>query len=414
MPPGRHRLWLASELMYPELTSTGYYVSAIARAMAERASVDVVCAQPTYAARGTRAPAEEAWEGVTIRRVRGTTFDKNRLAGRLLNMLSFSVSALAVLLRRVRSGDVVLVLTNPPTLPLLAAVACAWRGARLVVLVHDLYPDTLVAVTTATERALVVRAWRRVTAWLFARASHIVVVGRDMARRLASHHPDVEARIVVIPNWGETGTIRPCATAGRALRAEHGLDGRFVVMYAGNLGRPNDLESLVEAAARLRADGRFRFVFVGSGAKVPWLQTTVRTRGLDSIVLLGPRPRAEQEAFLNACDLAVVPFVGGMWGAAVPSRLYNFMAAGKPIVGIVEPGSEVDLVITETGTGWVTPPHDAEALVTVLLDAASDPARLQAMGARARAAAETAYDGRASLAAYAALLEPLLDAGPAQ
>ena len=87
------RLLIASELMYPEMTSTGYYVSAIARDLAATVSVTVVCGQPTYSARGTRAPRQELWHGVEIRRCWGTTFDKNRVLGRLANMATFGVSA---------------------------------------------------------------------------------------------------------------------------------------------------------------------------------------------------------------------------------------------------------------------------------------------------------------------------------
>lgn len=407
---GERRLWIASELMYPELTSTGFYVSAIAEHLAARQrQVHVVCAQPTYAARGTRAPAVERWRGVVIRRAPGTTLNKNTLPGRLANLLTFSASSVFLLLGHLRRGDVVLVLTNPPTLPLVVALACWWRRGRFVVLIHDLYPDTLLAVTRATESSWVVRAWRRMNQALLFRAAHVIVVGRDMQERVTRHYPRVAGKISVIPNWGEVAAIHPEPRAGNRMLSEHGLSGHFVVLYAGNLGRPNDLATIVEAAARLRDDPRFRFVFVGAGVKHRWLAGTIAARQLSNVLVLGPKPREQQQDFLNGCDVGVVPFVAGMWGVAVPSRLYNFMAAGKPVIGIAERGSEIDLVIRETGAGWVTAPHDGDGLLSALLDAAANPAELRSMGLRARRAAEACYDGRQALSAYASTLEALLD-----
>ncbi len=402
------RVVVASELMYPELTSTGYYVSAIARELATAAPVTVLCGQPTYAARGTRVPRREIWQGVEIRRCWGTTFDKNRVLGRLANMTTLGVSSFVAALRTLGPGDVVLVFTNPPVLPALVALACRVRGATYVPIIHDHYPDLLVAAAGVSEHSPLVRLLRRANRWLFAGARRIVVVGRDMKARLAGHYPGVEAKVDVYPNWAEAEAVRPASRDGNALLAGLGLTQAFVLMYAGNLGRPQELETLLAGAARLAADPRFHLLVVGDGARRPWLEAAIRDRGLRNVTVLGPRPRQEQQQFLNACDLGLVTLVRGMWGVSVPSRLYNFLAAGKPILGVVEPGSEVDLVIREDAVGWSTPPGDVEGFVAAVRAAAASPEQLAAMGARARQAADRAYSGPTSLARYRALATALL------
>lgn len=393
-------MWIASELMYPETTSTGYYVTAIAQALAADGPVTVLCGQPTYLARGTRAPRAERWHGVDIRRCAGTTFDKNRLPGRLANMATLTTSIGWAALRGVRRGDLAVVLTNPPTLPFFVAAACRVRGCRYVLLIHDQYPDTLVATTSLSDDAWSVRLMRRMNRWLFAGASRIVVVGRDMQARIERQYPSVATPIDVIPNWAESETVRPADRAENALLRELGLTDRFVALYAGNLGRPNDIETIVHAAERLRDEPRFHFLFVGAGARQPALERAVRDLGLRNVTLAGTRPREAQHDFLNAGDVAVVPFVAGMLGVAVPSRLYNVLAAGTPVIGIVESGSEVDQVIREEGVGWVTPPGEVEPFVAALREAAADPERLAGMARRARQAAEDRYSGGPSLDAY--------------
>ncbi|MEZ5316627.1 MAG: glycosyltransferase family 4 protein, partial [Vicinamibacterales bacterium] len=186
------------------------------------------------------------------------------------------------------------------------------------------------------------------------------------------------------------------------------LTERFVLLYAGNIGWPQELETLLAAAGRLGDDPRFHFLVVGDGARRAWFETEVRARGLRNVTLLGPRPRSDQQVFLNACDVGLVTLVRGMWGVSVPSRLYNFLAAGKPVLGLVEPGSEVDQVIREEGIGWSSPPGDVDRLVAAVREAASDGPRLAEMGVRARRAAERSYTGAPSLAYYRRLVTTLL------
>ena len=103
------------------------------------------------------------------------------------------------------------------------------------------------------------------------------------------------------------------------------------------------------------------------------------------------RPRREQADFLNACDVGVVALCRGMYGVSVPSRTYNIMAAGRPVLAIVEPRSEIARMVEEEGAGWVVPPGDAEQLAQTILALAGDRQALRRAGQRARHAAETTY-----------------------
>ena len=149
--------------------------------------------------------------------------------------------------------------------------------------------------------------------------------------------------IDVIPNWAELDSVSPMPRSENTLLKELGLEDKFVFLYAGNMGRPNDLESIIEAAARLIDRPEFHFIFLGNGAKLSWLEETVSTRKLKNVTILPPSPRSKQIVFLNACDVALVTLVKKMKGVSMPSRTYNIMAAGKPILAIAEKGSELDL-----------------------------------------------------------------------
>ena len=401
----RRRLWVISELYAPEETSTGYVLTRIAEALAEDFEVGVLCGQPTYSARGTRAPVRELRNGVRVRRCAGTTLDKNRLWGRLINFATAGTSMFVNALRKIRRHDVVLVVTNPPLLPFLTVLAARIRGAHSVLLVHDVYPDVMVATGMIRAGSIWERLGSRLNGWLYRTVDRVIVLGRDMAilaqRKMAraTWH-----RIEVIPNWADTDSIVPEPKSSNALLHELGTGDAFVVQYAGNMGRPNDLDVLVEAATRLRADASVRLVLLGSGARRRRLELDVRERGLGNVVLLPPRPRSEQQLFLNACDVAVVSLVRGMMGIGVPSRLYNILAAGRPVIVISEAESEAALVVREIDAGWVVAPGDVDGLLAVIGAARRDPDRLREMGARARRAAEDRFSFDKVIADYRRVL----------
>lgn len=400
----KQRLWLICELYYPEVNATGHYITQIGTGLADRFDVCVICAQPNYLSKGIRAPKLDRHEGVEIRRVWSTTLNKDVLPFRLINMLTIGASMFVRSLMSFRRGDKVLVVTAPPSLPYTTALASLLNGASYTVLLHDLYPDILVAVGKTSAGSLLSRINERANRWLYKRASRLIVVGRDMKKRVAGKFSGIEDKIEIIPNWADLAAIEPTERAANALLLELGISGKFVLMYAGNIGHPTDIETIIDAADLLRNDETIHFVFVGSGAKKPWLERQVADLGLSNVSVLGQRPREEQNVFLNACDVALVALIPGMVGTAMPSRTYNILAAGKPIIALTEPGSELSMVIEEECVGWHLPPRDPTALVAAIREAMSDRERLTGMRVRAREAATAKYSPGSAVERYADVL----------
>lgn len=397
-------MWILSELYHPEETSTGWIMTGIAEGLATRFEVKVLCSQPTYAARGTRAPTVEVRGGVEIRRCASSTLDKNRLALRALNVLSLSASIFYQALRRFRRRDLVLVVTNPPALPFLAAVAGWARGAPCVLLIHDVYPEALVAAGLLRRGGWGERLISRATRLLYRRMARVITLGRDMSALVAEKCPGVADRIVTITNWADSEMVHPRSRSGNGMLRELGLTEQFVLQWAGNMGRTHALEEVVAAAERCRDSG-VHFLFAGAGAKKPWLEAEVARRRLPNVTIVPNQPRASSEVFLNACDVALLAVVPGMAGVSVPSRMYNILASGKPMIAMADPSSEVARVIEEEGVGWVVPIGDVEGLVAAIRDARSDPSALAAMGRNARRAAERTYSLASVMAQYVRLVE---------
>lgn len=405
-PIGKGRLWIVTELYYPEETSTGYYLTRLAEHLIDDFEVKAICGQPNYSRRGTRAPKREFHKNVEIFRASSTTLDKNVIFFRLVNMATLGITILILSLRHFRRGDRVLVVTTPPVLPFMAAAASLFRGSAYTLLIHDNYPEILVAVGKAKAGSLFVSLADRFNRWLFKYAAKIIVVGRDMVDLVARKSDGLDVPIVYIPNWAELETVEPLARAQNPLLKELGLNDKFVFLYAGNMGFPNDIESIVECADRMQTDKRIHFIFLGNGVKRKWLSKEVEKRRLSNVTLLDPRPRSDQIQFLNACDVGLVSLVDRMKGVSMPSRTYNILAAGKPILAVTEPESELSLVISETNAGFVVPPDHPDQLVqTIGRFLRMDAIEISEMGERARNAAVTRYSIDVAVESYRSALK---------
>ncbi len=383
------KLYIVSELYYPEDTSTGYFLTKIAEGLAIDRDVAVLCSQPTYSQRGMNAPRFEMRNGVSILRSWGTRLNKDILPLRILNFLTISFSLLCAGLWNVRSGEKVLVVTNPPILPFLIMLVCRLKRAELVLLVHDVYPEVLAAAGMIQSNSVSFRLVQRCVRWLYRGVALVVVLGRDMANLAATKCDPRKVR--VIPNWADLEEVSPESIGvENPLRNACGLRDSFVVQYCGNMGRTHGLECLLHAAGRAMPDTHY--LLIGSGARKEWLKRQITVLGLSNVTVLPRCPRERLSEYLNACDLAVISFLAGMNGVSVPSRMYNVMAAGRPILAIADTSSELAMVVTEERIGWVVAPGDIDGIVRAVDEARTNPALLRDMGIRARKVVEEKYN----------------------
>ena len=217
--------------------------------------------------------------------------------------------------------------------------------------------------------------------------------------------PDPVDRIRVIPNFVDTERIRPRDPEAGTYRAEYGLVGKKVVMYAGNVGFSQSLD-LVLAAARALADRpEVAFVINGGGSARADLQQ--QASGLPNVTFVDFQPKERLPEVLAAADIHVVPLRRGLARSSVPSKTYSILAAGRPVVASVDEGTEVARVVERAGAGLAVPPDDPDAFtnaVTKLLDA---PAQAQEMGRAARAFVERWASPAAVAERYEALFDEL-------
>ena len=409
------RIWILSELYFPEQTSTGHILTKIAEGLAEEYEVKVITGPATNFLIQEKRPKYEVRHGVEIFRCRGTAFNKDFFWGRIVNLITGSTSILWKALQTCQHGEIILVVTNPPLLPFVALILRWLKKCEFVLLIHDVYPEVLVATGLCSSSSLIAKIGRIVNAILYTQASKIITLGRDMNKlveaKLASKSSieNTTSKIYLIPNWAEHETVRPTDRYNNPLLQELECSDKFAILYAGNMGKTHGIEDLAEAAKILQSENNIHFVVVGFGSKKKWLEEYVKSQKLVNIniISLSSRPRTEQSVSLNACDVALISYLPGMAGISVPSRMYNQMAAGKPIIAVADDWSELAEVVREEEIGWIVKPGDVEGLINTIKFAAAHPELCVQMGIKAAKVASSKYTFTKADQAYKKLFKEI-------
>lgn len=377
----------------PDTAPTGVVMTRIVHELVTRGhTVHVVTALPWY--RHHR--IEPGWTGRLVRTERTTWgtiqrvhpfpgHDKANLVRRAFGFLAFSLVALFAGLRAGgwwRRCDAVIAMSPPLTLGLTGWLVGRTHRARLVFNVQDVFPDAAErsgAVTNATVLA-VARWLERLT---YRCAAAVTVLSSDLADNVAAKLPPHRRhRVRVIPNFVDTVAIVP-ADRATAYRRELGLGEWPVVMYAGNVGFSQPFELMIEAARRLP---QVQFVINGDGAAAGMVDAAAAD--LANLRRVGYQPAERLGEVLATGDVHVVLLKAGLGAVSVPSKTYSVLAAARPVVAAIDPGTEVPRLLERSGAGLAVAPDDVDGFVAALAELTADPQRCTAMGRGGRALVE--------------------------
>jgi len=384
----KKKIWIVSELFYPSETSTGYILTKIALWLSKEFDIYVITRIDEKLCRKNY----EEYKGIKIFRYSPPFFDRGILIFRIVEAIRFSVAILIRTIMKISRDDLVLCVTNPPFLPNIINLSAFIKQAKLIVLVHDVYPDLLVAVRLIKNSSYIYRIWSYLNYLLYKTARLIIVLSSDMKDLLIKrfNSKGLDKKIKVISNWAELDLINMLSKSSSRIREKYNLNNKFVVQYAGNFGRPNDIETIVSSANQLKTERDVVFLFAGDGPKRKFVENQKRILNLDNIILINRYRRHEQQDILAAADLAIIALVRGMKGISFPSRLYNILASGRPIIGIVEENSDLAKLIRRENIGWVVEPGDYKSLAETIEKAKKD-LTLEEKGIKARKLAEKYY-----------------------
>ena len=300
---------------------------------------------------------------------------------RILNYGTFSAS---VFFGALLAGKPQAMMSYSPPLPLGIS---AWLLSKLwgvpwVLRVEDLFPDAAVAVGVLKNRtAIYILA--RLEHFLYRKAKSISLISDGFYRSLAEKGVPTQ-KMSVAPVWADPQSVRP-QPKDNYFRQMHGLQGKFVVLYAGNLGYTSALEDVLAAAAQLRDDQSIHFLLVGEGVKKNALQKYAQEHNLEQVTFLPYQPRAEYSEMMAAADISLVTINSTSSPYSLPNKVFSIMASGRPILAVAPPESEIARLVQSACCGLVVPPGMGALLADNICQLKQAASGLDDMGVKGRA-----------------------------
>jgi glycosyltransferase involved in cell wall biosynthesis len=376
----RRRILVLNQYFPPDTAATAIMAARLVEALAVRHQVTVIAGRPSYNPTHRHGFYLWRWDPhpwATVLRVGSTACSRYRMRNRLVNYLSYL--ALALVGALVVPADVLIAMTDPPVVGIVAALVAWLRRRPFVYNIRDLHPDMALA-SGLIRPARWVSLWERLHRWALRRATCIIVLGEDMRRRVVAKGIPAE-KVVVIRDGAPIATW---SSTNPEVITE--IRGAFpsVVLYAGNLGHSGAWETVIKAVTLLR-EKDVGWVFVGEGAAKEEL--IARTRGLPHVRFFPFRPPEDIPSVLAAGDVHLVTLRRGLEGLVVPSKFYGILASGRPVLALVPETSDIAQVVAETGCGLVVDPDDATRLAAAVSDLLEHRERVEQMARCAQAIA---------------------------
>jgi len=360
------KILLLNQAFYPDVASTAQHLTDLALELVSHGhEVSVMCSRRMYDKPEVQHPRHECWRGIKIRRIYSFGFGKSARWRRYADFGSYLVNCLRHLIALPRF-DLVIAMTSPPLISFLGALFVRVKGGRFAFWAMDLNPDEALAAGWMQPGSWATRRLQWMLQYSLHQADLIVALDRFMAKRIEEKEILPE-KIAILPPWSHDNQVHYDPAGRERFRAEHGLTGKFVVMYSGNHSPCHPLNTLLEAAHRLKDQSDIAFCFVGGGAEFKTVAAYKVTHGLKNVVMVPYQPLDKLSASLSSADLHAVVMGNPFVGLVHTCKVYNIRTLGIPYLYIGPPRSHV----TEMHPTFSASHGDIETVVCHIRAAAS-------------------------------------------
>ncbi|SDW85280.1 Glycosyltransferase involved in cell wall bisynthesis [Hydrobacter penzbergensis] len=390
-------VWIISELFYPETISTGYIMTEIAEWLSKSAKISVIAGPNSYDPKAIlgKGTSDLQYE---VYRITNVAYDKNKSISRLLGQLLLSFRMLRLMLKIIPNGARLLMVTNPILLLWFTSFFSKKRRWDITLIVHDVFPDNAAAGGFVKKGSIFFKILQKIFSRSYQLANKLIVIGSDM-EDLIKKKVNNKTSIEVITNWADPEII-PLEIKNYNEYYPFEVNGKLIIQFAGNIGRLQGLDHFFNALQETKKRN-FVVVLIGEGALKPILEKFKASESIDNVHFLNPKSRSEQCQFLNNCDIGLVTLSPGMYGLGVPSKVYNILSVGKPILYIGDKNTEIAKYIEYYKVGWAFTWEDKISLINFLENIATiEPNEIIVKGRNARALAESRFTKEKILEEY--------------
>ncbi|MGG3571837.1 glycosyltransferase family 4 protein [Bacillus gobiensis] len=365
----KNKIVFVINYFYPDLASTGQLMTELCTHLTEEFDITVIAAQPSYAGEKInvlRKITYDRYGEIKVIRIQLPEVNKNSKISRLRYISSYFFNALSALLKE-KNIDLVFTISQPPILGgFLGTLGKFFKRAKHVYNIQDFNPEQA-AVVNYFNKQLIINWAKKADKFNCSYSDCVIVVGNDMSQTLINRFENKNVpHHVVINNWTNEDVIIPLSKNEPDIQQflnENRLDDKFIIMYSGNLGLYYDLENIIKITKHFKENKNLAFVFIGEGAVKKKMQSFIGKHNISNVHFLPYQPKEFIKYSLNAADVHLVVNQKGIKGVSVPSKIYGVMAAGKPVLGVLEQDSEAEMIISKSNCGVVVEPQDYDGII---------------------------------------------------
>jgi colanic acid biosynthesis glycosyl transferase WcaI len=322
-------------------------------------------------------------------------------ATRTIDYLSSSVALLIGGLISFGKKDIIHVGTPPLFIAFAGCILARVKHVPVILRIWDIHPDALERIGVVRNK-LLIGAMRFVERFVYNYVDYITVISQSYKDYLLSNGVP-EQKTILIPNWSRLASSS-FPSSDYEFRKNFGLEGKFIVTYAGSLSWQNDLKTIIESANLLKGHKEIVFVFCGDGIKKNSAMWMSKNFGLDNTLFIPPQPIEDYLKIISESDVCVVSYTKEFKTPALPARLANTLACAKPIIANVPPDSDTHCLLRNANCGFWVNPGNAEAFAASVLKLAIDKEECRLLGRNGKEYAEKNLQLSSCMDAYERLI----------
>ena len=327
----------------------------------------------------------------------------------LQRTIRYSIFSLQCLFRGLfLPADAIFTGGGPPTQGIIGGLIHKWTKKKFIFNPQDLFPDSLVIAGKATEESKVVKLGRKMERFAYKNADVIITITEDMAENIRAKTGD-KTKVQVVRNWIDTAKTVPVGRDKNTLFDEFELDrNKFYVVYAGNIGMVQGIETIVEAAEGLKDEMDIQFIIFGNGSEEENIKRMVTYKGLKNLRIFPLQPLERVSEVYSLGDVSIIPCKPGTGSSGMPSKTWTIMATGTAILGSFDTGGEFDKTLREAECGYCVEAGNAEKLAEAIKNLYKNPDEVRRLGQNARKYAEDYVSREKAVGQYIKIIEEIL------
>lgn len=367
----KKKLLVYAHYFYPDVASTGQILTELTDGLKDTFDITVLCVVPSYSGKvdeiyKKQRIYKEIMNGINIVRVRVPEFEKNNKLSRIKNLLAYFLNSIIATFK-LEKQDYIFAVSQPPVLGGVLGVLGKWiKGGKLIYNIQDFNPEQTMAVGYSKNK-FVLNVARAVDKNSCKLSDKVIIVGRDMKDTLKGRFKNDKnmPNYTVINNWTNEKEIYPLSSDNKKIKEfkdRYSLTNKSIIMYSGNIGLYYDLENIIEVIGKFKYRNDVVFAFVGDGTVKSKIEDYSKENDLKNVIFIPYQNKKDLLYSLNSADIHWVVNAKGIKGISVPSKLYGVMASGKPVLGVLDEGSEARLILEESNCGVCCEPGNYDEI----------------------------------------------------